>query len=237
MLNQLIDKRNKSRNTFIGRQCIFDDSLQVIGYEMLYRNSMVNSFPIDVSDKEATSYMIDSYVQDGLKISNNRLCFINFDYRSLIDDLPAVMANEKVIIEVLESCKPNEKLLSTLKCLFGRGYNLALDDFNFDSKWVPFLPYISIIKVCLHQVDIHDLAVQRSVKYLQGKGVCLLAEKIETKDEMELCKKLNFTYFQGYYLAKPEVINTMVSNADNRHKTLENNYFNQPHQSLTLSPR
>ena len=45
---------------------------------------------------------------------------------------------------------------------------------------------------------------------MPGSGIALLAEKVESREQFELAKKLGYTYFQGYFFAKP----TVVSSAD-----------------------
>jgi c-di-GMP phosphodiesterase len=44
------------------------------------------------------------------------------------------------------------------------------------------------------------------VKGLRRYKARLLAEKVENLDMFKVCKKLGFTYFQGYFFSKPEVI-------------------------------
>jgi c-di-GMP-related signal transduction protein len=38
------------------------------------------------------------------------------------------------------------------------------------------------------------------------RGIVLLAEKVETYEEFEWARRLGYTYFQGYFLARPTVI-------------------------------
>ena len=41
---------------------------------------------------------------------------------------------------------------------------------------------------------------------LKAKGIKLLAEKVETRQQFEYCLKLGFDFFQGYFFAKPKII-------------------------------
>ena len=193
-------------SSFIGIQSIFDCACNVIGYEMLYRESMKNFFPIGVSNKHATRHVIDTCINNCPHVLNEKLCFINFDHESLMNDLKDLDSDRGYIIEVLESCQPNKELLETFKDLYLKGYTLALDDFDFDRKWLPFLSYVSIIKVCLNEVDILNYKTQLSIQSIKEMGIKLLAEKIETEEDFKLCQDLGFNYYQGYFLAKPEVI-------------------------------
>jgi len=48
--------------------------------------------------------------------------------------------------------------------------------------------------------------IKRLVNMLKGSKIKLLAEKIETYDEFETALSMGFTYFQGYFFSKPEII-------------------------------
>lgn len=64
------------------------------------------------------------------------------------------------------------------------------------------LEYISLIQ------NIHENSVKRSlveglVKFCHGENICLIAEGIETEEEMIQLIRLGVDYGQGYFLAKP----------------------------------
>jgi len=89
--------------------------------------------------------------------------------------------------------------------LKARGYTLALDDFvSLDDAIRPIFELVSIVKVDLHLVAEVDLPAL--VAQLRGLPVRLLAEKVETREQMERCRELGFHLFQGYFFAKPVVI-------------------------------
>ena len=48
--------------------------------------------------------------------------------------------------------------------------------------------------------------LRRLVRHLRRQSVLLLAEKVETIEEFENCRALGFDRFQGYYFAKPVVL-------------------------------
>ena len=68
----------------------------------------------------------------------------------------------------------------------------------------PLLKLAEVIKV-----DISRVAPER-LKQLAGDlkplGKTLLAEKVESHEQMQLCHDLGFDLFQGYYFAHPVVI-------------------------------
>ena len=84
------------------------------------------------------------------------------------------------------------------------GYQLALDDHDFDPKWDIFLPYVSIIKVDVRQFNI--LQISKYIHRVKHHNITLLAEKVETQDEFEKLRTLGFALFQGYFFARPEML-------------------------------
>ncbi len=46
---------------------------------------------------------------------------------------------DKVVVEILETCKPTDDLLEAVKDLYQAGYMIALDDFTSTPEWERFL--------------------------------------------------------------------------------------------------
>jgi EAL and modified HD-GYP domain-containing signal transduction protein len=110
----------------------------------------------------------------------------------------------QVVLEVLEDIEPDEQVLAGLQDLRRRGFKIALDDFVRDARHEPLLPLADIVKV-----DVLGLSpdeVRTRYQELKPLGIRLLAEKIETREQFELCREMGFDYFQGYFLAKPNVV-------------------------------
>ncbi|ACE83014.1 EAL and HDOD domain-containing protein [Cellvibrio japonicus] len=95
-------------------------------------------------------------------------------------------------------------MLHALKKLRERNYIIALDDFELTPDTEGLVAYADIIK--LDVLALNDEQLRHHIQQLRLFGVQLLAEKIETYDMFEHCKKLGFDLFQGYFLAKPQVI-------------------------------
>ena len=205
------------RDFFIARQPIFAADRTLFAYELLFRDSLENIFP-EICPNEATSRLIDGSFMGGFLddfIANTR-CFINFTFDSLVKKYPSLLPADNVYIEILETMRPGKKLLAECVELHQQGYKLALDDYIPHPDWINFYPYISIIKVDLQhtgaqQVDelIHSLRPY--------PNVMLLAERVETYEQFELYKAKGFSYFQGYFFAKPEMLQTKALTAPQLH--------------------
>ena len=191
---------------FIGRQPIFDQTLSLYGYELLFRHSEANLAMADVSSDQATSQVIaTAFAEIGLdKLIGDKLAFINMTYKYLTapDLLP--LESEKVVLEVLEDIEIDQAVIDGIKNLHQRGFQIALDDFIYSEEYDAILPYVDLIKLDITQIDRSDWA--RQVEHLCSYNCRILAEKVETIEQYEALNKLEVDYFQGYFFAKPKVV-------------------------------
>lgn len=190
--------------TYAARQPIVDRKVEVIGYELLYRNSNDNSFPDIDSDLATRHILIEQYLIHQQQILNNKLGFINFNSISLLKKMPLDFTEVNFTVEVLESCEPNEELYDILKELKLAGYQIALDDFVPSEKWEDFFQLIDIIKF-----DIRECPLSRAEQFIENHHhlpIKYIAEKVETYEEFHQAKNAGFDFFQGYFYKKPEII-------------------------------
>lgn len=201
---------------YIARQPIFNLAKETIGYELLFRDGEANTFP-NINADEATSKLImQHHLMLGVeKVAANKLAFINFSEETLLHHFPTSITPGSMVIEVLETVPPSAELLHTLRYLKQQGYQLALDDHDFDPKWDPYLPFITYLKVDVKQFNLIQIA--RHLRRLASYPLILVAEKVESAEQFEKLKMLGFQLFQGYFFARPEML---------KHKQLNSNKAN-----------
>ncbi len=190
---------------YMARQPILDASKTLVGYELLFRDGVENSFP-NINADEATSKLItEHHLLMGVeKITGGQQAFINFSADTLIHHFPTSIDAKSMVIEILETVPISSELLTACRELHRMGYRLALDDHDFDAKWDIFLPYVSIIKVDVRQFNL--LQISKYISRIRHHPVTLLAEKVETAGEFEKLRQLGFQLFQGYFFARPEML-------------------------------
>ncbi len=194
-----------SNLTYVGRQAIFDADQSVFAYELLYRNSEQNYAEIS-DDNHATAELLSNvFTSIGLEnLVGNKRAFVNMPREFLLGDYPMPEIKQQLVVEILEHVDPDEAVLRALKELKQQGYILALDDYVFEERLEPFLKLADIIKIDIMASGLEGLSDR--VKALSRYNVKLLAEKVETAEEVEACKQLGVSYFQGYFFAKPKVV-------------------------------
>lgn len=155
--------------TYVARQPILNRNKNTLGYELLFRDGERNAYPAHIESNRATYRLIvENFLSVGLNpsISSSR-CFINFPYQSLIRRLPLSLPKDKVVVEILETCKPTDELLDAVKELYQAGYMIALDDFTSTPEWERFLRYTHIVKLDIMQMGLDEAC--DLVKAHQGK--------------------------------------------------------------------
>jgi c-di-GMP-related signal transduction protein len=192
-------------DVFVARQPIFTRNRKLYAYELLFRSGMSNGFPGLDGNIATSSLLSSSFFTVGIeKISGGRKSFINFTEELLIRGTPTLFPHNKIIVEILETVQPTEKIIEVCKGLLSKGYSLALDDFVYAQKFEPLIELSKIIKVDFRLTPLDE--IEKMVKYLSKYSCKLLAEKIETYDEFKKALSMGFVYFQGYFFAKPEVL-------------------------------
>lgn len=191
---------------FIARQPIYDRNLYVYAYELLYRGGEEHNQANVIDGDEATSrVLVNALIDIGLpELVEQSPAFINLTEKYILEGLPPTLAQDNVVLEVLEDIKPTEAVIEALKRLKADGHVIALDDFVCDGTKQALVELADIIKIDLLALPGGALADQ--VKRLRPTGARLLAEKVETPEEYEYCKALGFDYFQGYFFCKPNIV-------------------------------
>jgi len=191
--------------TFLARQAMMDMRNEVVGYELLFRNSKVNSANVSDGYTATLNVMRNLIVNFGIKeITNNKRFFINFNDELIIQRAPDLFKSEELVIELLEDTLANEELLDILMDYKNRGYLIALDDFAYSEEKIGLLQIADIVK--LDFIDFSHEELINIVFKIKPFNVVLLAEKVENLEELEFAKKIGCTIFQGYYFQKPTVL-------------------------------
>ena len=139
------------------------------------------------------------------RLTGGKRAFINFTRNLFLEEVGLSLPKDTTVIEILEDIDPEPELVEVCRRLRDEGYTLALDDFAF--RWRHLRPLIElahIIKVdFMHNTDQQKSAIARAMR---GRGSLLLAEKVETRRDFEFALDAGYTYFQGFFFSKPEMI-------------------------------
>ena len=191
---------------FLGRQPILDQAQRLVAYELLFRNNQQNAANVLDGTQATATVIVNAFAELGVaEALGEHRGFINVDESFLFSDLLELLPQQSVVLEVLETVPPTDEVIQRCRELKAKGYTLALDDvIQLTPPYAPLLELVDVVKVDIQpltQVELIKLVMQ-----LKPAGKQLLAEKVDSREQMELCAKLGFSLFQGYYFAKPKII-------------------------------
>ena len=190
---------------FVARQAIFDRRLKVFGYELLFR-ACRDCDSAGAADSAASLQVItNSFFSIGIeRLLAGTRAFINFPQDLLADERIFSLPANNTVIEILETVRPEPAVVDACRVLREKGYVLALDDFSHLKGWDRLANLVSIIKVDFRATT--EAQQQALVERYAGRGICMLAEKIETQEEFQRACSMGYHYFQGYFFARPVLV-------------------------------
>lgn len=190
---------------YVARQPVFTAKMDIWGYELLFRHTATAEGAVITDGAQATTQVIaDGFALAAQGIQKGIKALINFPRNILVSPIPYVLPADRCVIEILETVAPDQIVLDACHELKKHGYVLALDDFVGNPGFEPLCAIADIIKVDVlskKPTEVMDL-VQKLAPY-KAK---LLAEKVEYREMFNVCKRLGFEYFQGYFFSKPEIL-------------------------------
>ncbi|MBU4525423.1 MAG: HDOD domain-containing protein [Desulfomicrobium sp.] len=189
---------------FVARQPIFTAQMNIWGYELLFRHGETQAAVFTDGDQATTQVIADGFALGTRGINGKIKALINFPRNVLVGAAPYVLPADRSVVEILETVLPEDEVMEACRELKNQGYTLALDDFVGEPGFEPLCEIADIVKVdILGKSPVEVLAI---VKGLRGYKARLLAEKVENLDMFNVCKKLGFELFQGYFFSKPEIV-------------------------------
>ena len=188
---------------FVARQPIFTREERVFGYELLFREGLEACF--GASDVEAACRStLDSSLLMGLDVlCGGSYAFVNCTREALLKGHARVLPPQTTVVEVLESVVPDPEIESVCRDLRSTGYLVALDDFVPEDPRTALVPVVDMIKLDLIGTP-RNRWQNMAARY--APQVRMLAEKVETRADFLAARSMGFTYFQGFFFAKPTTL-------------------------------
>jgi len=193
------------------RQRIVDRQEQTFGYELLWRASDGSPPNGSISPNEMTETVLQNLLRHHNKWSdlwNGERLFVNASPAFLaaggLASLHPLVPHFPFIVELHETVVGTAEIAALAKDLKALGAQIALDDFVWQPGSDILLSVADLVKLDLDILS--PRSVKAHVERLCDWGVLLLAERVETEEDVQRCRDLGFDLFQGYYYAKPELV-------------------------------
>jgi len=189
---------------FLARQPILDRSMNVFGYELLFRTGIEDYFNAD--PELASHSAVDTLLLGISTFCGNRFAFVNCTLEVLFKDIITLLPANQTVVEILETVEPEDRVIAACRRLKAAGYLIALDDFAPDDPRMPLCEFADIIKIDIQATSAEQRADM--VHFLRSPLCKMLAEKVETLAEYHQARDMGFTYFQGYFFCRPEILSS-----------------------------
>ncbi|GHS89475.1 EAL and HDOD domain-containing protein [Cellulomonas hominis] len=194
----------------VARQGIHDVLGRPIGHELLFRpgaDADESGVRPGIDDDRATATVIAATLTEfGVEdLAGDGDLFVNVPRAFIVDDLPITLSPHRVVLEVLERVPADPEVIAGIEDLRARGFGIALDDFVPDDHRMPLVGLCDYIKVDM--ADLGDgLAEFAAVLRGIAPHATLIAERVETEDDLVQAQDAGFGLFQGYFFRRPKVL-------------------------------
>ena len=195
--------------SILGRQSVSNDKYEIFAYDILYRSDDTD---IDSTNLTASASSIAAVLNDfGYEnVIGTYKGFVRVDTEFLSKDIIYSISKDQFVLMILQSSLEDEKLPQKLNELTLKGYTFGLNDAIVNAETigtiVSFVDYVDSVKIdVLHS---ETQSVERLIKILKLKNKTIIASKVETDEVYQEYKLKGVDYFQGYYIKRPNIIET-----------------------------
>lgn len=190
---------------YIGRQPIIRHEGGIFAYDLFYRDTK------EIDDqRQATAKVINSVLnQFGTKsLLGGHQAFIKLDYSFLMHDLIFAIPQEFFVLSFLDDITLDARSIERVKALRKRGYRLSLNDMALSpenlKRFEPIFAYLAFVKIDIQRSEVEFL--QEGVDLLKEYRLEIIATKVETRTENDYLHEIGIELFQGYFFARPKLI-------------------------------
>ncbi|MDT8991007.1 EAL domain-containing protein [Curvibacter sp. APW13] len=190
----------------IAHQAIVNAQRKVFGYELFDR-----SVAADAHTAHTDAQMLFNALSTASEstMGTRAVYFVNCTHDSLAGGHLDLVAPQKVVLEIpplpISQVDQIPTRLPVLQQMHQRGFRLAMDYSVLTKAYEAWLPLASFIKFDLSILKREALA--SFIKLAQAKSQAMLvAEKVETAEQFDALQSLGVGLFQGYWFAKPMLL-------------------------------
>ena len=201
--------RNLSKG-MIARQPIVNGLQQIIGYELFNRSRSPYAHTLSSDATLIFAALTHAGEED---LVGTKLMFVNCTHEGLTGEHLELLPADKVVLEIppLGHAAIHEVAarLPTLMALKEQGFHLAFNHTVLESVYASWLPLADYIKLDLSTLAPAQLTVlvKFATRHTRAE---LIAEKVESAQQHELAQKLGIALFQGFWFARPTVMQTRL---------------------------
>lgn len=188
-------------SVLLARQPIVDSRGALYGYELLFRQPDGSGPREDPGTAGTATVLWNAMVELGIdQFGQGHLLFVNVPDALIGSDALEAVPADRLVVEVLETTSAGDQVEEGIAELRRRGIRVALDDYDPRAQ-ASLLPQADFVKV---EVDDPEAMGDTLEALGDAHQSQLIAERVETEDDVDRCRREGFGLFQGYYFSKPK---------------------------------
>lgn len=180
----------------------------------------LSEWVLDRACRDATQLRFNDNVRVGINIAP--LHFHRTDFISNITETlnRHELRPDALVLELTERTLMEEHgtMLKTLKTLRSAGFRLSIDDFGTGYSSLSFIKHLPVTSVKIDKTFVADIGhseldagmVRAIIDMAHHLGLGVVAEGIETQEQLEKLRAWGCNSLQGYHLSRPGNLEAMV---------------------------
>lgn len=210
-----MNTEQQTKNFFISRQPILNNHDETIAYEIIFRAPSLSSQSesMETAPYTTANGIVNLLSRFGLEqIVGGHKGLIKVDCNLLMGDGIELLPKEKIILELPQIHAVTPELINRCAMLREGGFQLVMDRHPFNPDFEPLYKIIHIIKI--HPFGMPEEQLVKMIRNFRSFPLKILAEKVESREELQKCRSWGFDLFQGYFFARPSVMEKKPINED-----------------------
>lgn len=192
----------------VARQPIVDVNLEVVGYELLYRDEGGFAPLGDGPGVRATAtVLVDGLLALGREVvSDGEDVYLNAPASLLLAGTLLGVPPEGVVLELFEDIEDSLEVRAAIIEHRAAGFRIALDDVVPDDPRMGLVELVDLVKV---DMVLSGAGGLRLIRELVHCGIPVLAEKVEEPAMFDRVVGAGATLIQGYFFTRPRAIRAL----------------------------
>jgi EAL and modified HD-GYP domain-containing signal transduction protein len=192
---------NPSSDVFVARQPIFDRRFKLVGYQLLYRTTARAA----AGPPGSQSSPVAALLSFGLEtLTGGSRAFVPLSHDLLTSAELDELAPDRWTVELSAKQAADADTMAAASVLRTKGFTVALDDLPAGDDASPLLDVAQIVKIDV--AGRSKDAIAAAIAPLKLRKIELLADKVDSAESHTTCMDLGFSYFQGLYFSRPEIV-------------------------------
>lgn len=199
------DRHLAREQVVVGRQGIFSPRLHPFGYELGFRVPGATCADAaawsELQHERATSAVLRATFgrADVDEVGHGRWLFVRCPRAFLVGDLHLPARPDRLVVEIAAGTRIDGDVLRGVRRLREQGFRVALAGFVSRTDQRALLPQADFVKIDARDLDVEGEPV---VDLARSHGALLVAEFVESSEELRAGRRLGFDLYQGNLLER-----------------------------------